>query len=379
MSGLKLTKSEKAALLDLGWRLTVRYPRLIIGALLLMVLIGLAFWFLRRPPASQFEPLPEGEAPEMAATGEFLFCFWNVENLFDDHFDKRENRGDREYDGWFAENAADRQLKYDRLSDALVKLNGGRGPDILAIVEVESTRSAELLQEALNRKLRDPRLHYRYVSMKNLNAGRHIAPAVITRVPVREKETHLHGRMMRVLESHLEVNGHDLAILTTHWTSHVSDDKGNKRANYAELIYSAFKTMYRKNPNVDCLICGDFNDSPDSPAVLEHLHTTANLSEVMARNAEPRLLNLMQDKDPRHYGTHYYSGKWLIYDQIVVSPGLVDRQGWSVDPNSVRVVNELYRQGDKQQRPWRFGGEREKGTRGYSDHFPVLATLRVAN
>src|SRR5438128_168196 len=136
MSGLKLSKSDRNALLDLGWQLTVRYPRLVAGALFLLLVIGLAFLLFHHEPLAESTALPESAEAETAA-GEYLFCFWNVENLFDDRFDKRENRADREFDAWFAENAADRQLKYDKLSEALVRLNGGRGPDILAVVEVE--------------------------------------------------------------------------------------------------------------------------------------------------------------------------------------------------------------------------------------------------
>ena len=33
--------------------------------------------------------------------------------------------------------------------------------------------------------------------------------------------------------------------------------------------------------------------------------------------------------------------------------------------------------GDRIGRPWRFGGEKEKGPRGYSDHFPVTVKLKA--
>src|SRR5436305_718822 len=63
--------------------------------------------------------------PPAAGPGEYLFCTWNVENLFDDQNDKR-NQVDEEYDNWFAENASDRELKYKHLAEALVKMNGGK-------------------------------------------------------------------------------------------------------------------------------------------------------------------------------------------------------------------------------------------------------------
>src|SRR5262249_30026802 len=63
----------------------------------------------------------------------YHFCFWNVENLFDDHLDGHINKADKEFDAWYAEDAKSRRLKYDHLRDALLRLNGGKGPDILAM------------------------------------------------------------------------------------------------------------------------------------------------------------------------------------------------------------------------------------------------------
>src|SRR5581483_5035723 len=137
------------------------------------------------------------ELPESTASAnaeQYLFCFWNVENLFDDRDDGRTGPGDREYDHWFAEHPELLQEKLDHLSQALLALNDGKGPDILAVAEVESVRAAELLQQALNRGLEKGGVQgeewaYGNVLMKEVSAGRHIAPAIITRLPVARDRT----------------------------------------------------------------------------------------------------------------------------------------------------------------------------------------------
>jgi endonuclease/exonuclease/phosphatase family metal-dependent hydrolase len=321
---------------------------------------------------------PETEAGAPAAEGGYLFCSWNVENLFDDRRDGRESKADEEYDTWFARDPEALRLKLDHLSEALCRLNGGRGPDILAVVEVENRRAATLLQEALNRRLANPRLAYTHLLMKDLAAGRHIAPAILTRLPVVEDRTRLHGSRLRILEGHIKVNGHDLTVLATHWTSRVSDQDGSRRAKYADQIYGVFRAMYTSNPKVDLLICGDFNDPPDAPSVVDHLHATDNVEAVLHPQGLPKLLDLFAGKDPAAgFGTHYYGNRWYIFDQIVVSPGMLDREGWACDPKSARTVNTLYKEGDPRKRPWRFGNERDRGPRGYSDHFPVTVRLKV--
>ena len=89
------------------------------------------------------------------------------------------------------------------------------------------------------------------------------------------------------------------------------------------------------------------------------------------------LLDLMANKDPNHFGTHHYHKSWFIFDHIVVSPGLLDNQGWSCDPDSIHTVNTLTDPYDPHHAPWRFGSPGDKAERGYSDHFPVTVRLKV--
>jgi endonuclease/exonuclease/phosphatase family metal-dependent hydrolase len=319
-------------------------------------------------------------AAQPAQSGErhdYLFCFWNVENLFDDHFDGYENKADKEYDAWFAGDPAALHLKLDHLSDALMKLNDGRGPDILAVAEVESLRAAELLRDALNRRLDNPALEYKHVLMKEANGGRHISPAIITRLPVRADRTRLHGSRLRILEGHIDIDGHDLVVIASHWTARVSDEEGGHRAKYADQCYGTFRGMYKNNPAVDLLICGDFNDPPDAPSVVEHLHADGDRQALMAPQSEPHLLDLMAGKNPDEgFGTEFYK-KWQILDHIVIAPGLLDQAGWSCAPESIQTINYLTRRNDHHHRPWRFGNEHDRGERGYSDHFPVTVRLSV--
>src|SRR4051812_38317903 len=79
-------------------------------------------------------PLPD---PADGKAGEYFFCFWNVENLFDDQDDGRTKRGDSTYDGYFAREPEALAAKLKNLATVLAKMNGGQGPDILCLAEVE--------------------------------------------------------------------------------------------------------------------------------------------------------------------------------------------------------------------------------------------------
>lgn len=344
-----------------------RHPRL--SAAFVCLLLASAVWVASHGPTAA-QPGGRGRGHE------FLFCFWNAENLFDDKKEDHPHVPDREYDNWFARDDDARKLKYDNLSSALVKLNQGAGPDIIALAEVETERSAELLREALNGKLRGGAAPYKTVVYRDPHGGRHIANAVITRLPVVADKTQLHGRRHRILESHVRVNGHELTVLATHWTSRVSDVEGDDRDKYGDLCYDVYKAMYLRNPKVDFLVCGDFNDPPDDDSVTKHLHAVGVREFRRGGGPEPLLLDLFADKVGGNVGTHYYRGKWLCFDQICVSPGMLDDEGWSCDPASARIVDNLT--ADAKGHPHRFGNEKDKAVRGWSDHFPVTVRLHVA-
>lgn len=318
---------------------------------------------------------PSAQIAASAGRAEYIFCHWNVENFFDDKNDGRTGPGDKEYDGWFADHPDMLKLKLARLTEAILKINAGKGPDILAIVEVESLRAAELLQNALNDKLADKSLHYQHVLMKEIKGGRHISPAILTRLPVVKDRTRTLDNNHRILVGHIKVNDHELIVIASHWTSRLQETGKKGRANYADKIYGACNAMFKSNPDADFLVSGDFNDDPEDEAVVNHLHSSGDLKTVRA-GAPLHLFNLCAGKDPKEFGTHFYK-QWHIFDQVLVSPGMLDDKGWSCDVQSVHVVNELHKAKDKLKRPWRFGGPNEKGERGYSDHFPVVAKLRV--
>lgn len=320
--------------------------------------------------------LTAGPAPSPGFTSDqIVFMFWNCENFFDDHDDNRKGAGDKEYDPWFAKNPQILRQKLDKLTEAILSVNNGRGPDILAICEVESIRAAQLLQVSLNAKLPDPNLHYRNLMMKEVGVGRHISPAVLTRFAVDPGKTKAIGSRKRILETHIQAGGRDLVVIASHWTSRLQDGS-ESRMEYAQSIYGAVNAIYHSNTKADVIVCGDLNDDPNDVSLVQGMHTTANPSEALGSINQLRMFNLMGGWTPAHGGSMFYQG-WHQFDQIIVSPGMLDRAGWSCDPQSVRVINSLARPGDPNRHPWKFGGEKDSGPRGYSDHFPVAVRLVV--
>lgn len=331
------------------------------------------------PDPAQLINVPPPTVAFPPGSTELLFCLWNMENLFDDRNDRR-GYPDADYDRWFVDKPEDRKRKYERLAEWLLKLNNGIGPDIVVGNEIESRRAAEILQETLNSHLPPGAPPYRYVAMEELSAGRHIAPCVVSRYPLSRAK--LLGSRQRILQVVVTINNHDLLLIAAHWTSQITD-KGERedtgRTRYASVIHEAYANVIRENPLVDVLVCGDFNDSPDSESVYRFLHMIGDSRVVTPDTNPPRLFGLLSGKRAEEYGTLYYSGP-LIYDQIGVSPGMFDTKGWGYEQNSVDVPTDgLIRFGTRGRRPWRYGSINDDALgRGYSDHFPVTVRLKVA-
>ncbi len=355
-----------------------------IGVVVLALIGGGVFLFMQKKDD------PTGKPTTTVTTGEneFLFCFWNVENLFDDKDDKR-REVDEEYDNPFAENKELRELKYSHIASALVGMNGGKGPDVIACAEVESVRAADLLKDALNARLKetkqDDKCQYSQVVMQPIDGGRHIATCVISRVNVDVRSVKLLKKPLRILETHLYVNQKDLCIISSHWTSQLKQRDGTDgddgREKYAVAIYERFRELNTKDTATDFLVCGDFNDTPDADPIVKGLGAIGDATKVKPTADEPFLLNLMNGKDPTKYGTLWYGGKPLIYDHICVSPGMLDAKGWSADVKSVATYTDgLMRKGATRREPWRFGDpgkDIKDADRGYADHFPVTVKLKV--
>jgi endonuclease/exonuclease/phosphatase family metal-dependent hydrolase len=365
-----------------AWSLFVKLPTPAKAVLVgFAAVVGVVFLASQRRLAA-----PEGfPAAEAAAPGEVAFTFWNVENLFDDKVDPGRRAVDRDFDEGFAEDAALRQQKLDQIATAVLRLNGGVGPDVFAFAEVESVRAADLLRGTLNAKLQavgKGDKAYTQLAMKNIgnDAGRHIGTGVLSRLPINHTRTRMLGRNLRILEVHLVAGGADLTVIASHWTSQIGREGGNGsdgRDRYARTIYENYKAAADRDPKVDYLVCGDFNCPPDDPSLTDVLGAFGDRARLAG---PPAFLNLMAGKDPSRYGTLWYSGRPLIYDQMCVSPGLLDAAGWGCDPESVRAESQgLLRVGSTRREPWRFGDPKNPptGGRGYSDHLPVSVRLRV--
>ena len=307
----------------------------------------------------------------------FLFVEWNAENFFDDRDDPT-NRDALE--DWFAAEPEMFARKVDALAKALLLHNDGRGPDILALVEVESLRCVEALRDNLNAKLP---AEYQYTGAIHRpdRTGRRFGPAILTRLDVRDKLTRGAKEFgnRRILEVHLEHEGVPLVVLASHWTSRLRGEEAtaDKRAAYAKALYNRYLELRREYEGIDVILAGDFNDEPGDPSLRDSLHAVSAPDMVLRglRDKEPRLLDLVASPSLYGRGTYSMNGRWEFLDHILAPPELLDSAGWSIRPETLAIGDFDELRKTRSGAPWKFGGEAQKGARGYSDHFALSVRL----
>jgi endonuclease/exonuclease/phosphatase family metal-dependent hydrolase len=334
----------------------------------------------------------------------YFVAFWNVENLFaPEGFAEREpwlaDRMAQDLRGW---TPALFERKLDQLAHIIGQMNGGSGPDLLGVCEAENRFVLEALAARLNALL--PGRRYGVVHADATRDQRGVDTAFLhdTRtLSVKPGEFFSHWVLRRTGTRDISqctfvtAAGRELVALCNHWPSRSGptgagpQQSAGFRATAGECLgYWHERIREVKGKDVAVLAMGDFNDDPFDPSL--HLHAVALRERGDVERAQsakffnmawsylsqPALDHKGKPRDIE--GTLYFDGDGHVFDQILVSRGLlVGSQPLKVRLGSARIetiaalVDHRVGQG-----PMRFGlpkGDAEKNVNpnGFSDHFPV--------
>ncbi|MBU1362529.1 MAG: endonuclease [Gammaproteobacteria bacterium] len=337
-----------------------------------------------------------------------LVAFWNLENLF-----APEGHPGRE--AWLAK-ALQKELKgwsealfrrkIAQLASIIGRMKDGAGPEILGVCEVENRYALQALADQLNAAL--PARNYQLVHVDSGRDQRGIDTAFLfdaKQFTAKMDELFSHWVMRQTGTrditqiTFVAPSGKALVMLANHWPSRSSavgngpEYSSGFRATAGEtLAYWHDRIRQEKGDKVAVIALGDFNDEPFDKSVALHAQALRDKGDVTrARSAKfynlsweyltamvadhkgnARLLN----------GTLYFAGDAALFDQILVSPGLLTgKSGWRTVDGSARI--EAYppmvshRVGEG---PIRFGlpdGDAAANVNvdGYSDHFPVSVRI----
>lgn len=306
--------------------------------------------------------------------------FYNVENLFDTKNDLGERDGEFTPEGankWTEERYA---KKLEDISKVLSSVNKNELPEIIGLCEIENRKVLDDLVRTQMLKKGDYEIeHFESPDYRGIDCALLYRPdefKVIKSIPVSiafADDPEYTTRDILYVKGETR-NREEFHIFVNHWPSRIGglEQTEPKRMAVAQLLKSKIDSVQKVNSKANILVMGDMNDEPSNKS----------LSEVLAAKSpdvkNAALVNLMYPIHANKKGSYNYRGTWNMLDNIVVSAGLLDNEGFQCVDKHGYVFREKWMEYEDKNNgvtPNRtYGGPNYYG--GVSDHFPVFINLK---
>jgi predicted extracellular nuclease len=314
----------------------------------------------------------------------YYVAWWNLENLFDEEnsprrTEKLQRAIGADLAGW---TPARRDRKVAQLASVIAQMNGGAGPDLLGICEVENRFVVDLLVGAVGARL--PGRNYAVVHADTDDArGIDVAfiydPALVE-APVDQVFFHVVMRRNATREI-VQVNfkthkNRTWSVFGNHWPSRSGgqfESAGYRDIAGETLSYFHQRALEVHGSDTPALAMGDFNDEPFDTSLVIHALSTRQRQRVIDAD-NPLFWNLTWSVigDPAD-GTFYYSNEPNLLDQCLVNKNMA-KQGCPIraKAETLEILRFPGTFTGKYKRPKPFGGMgKPVDEDGFSDHFPI--------
>ncbi|MDX5468551.1 MAG: endonuclease/exonuclease/phosphatase family protein [Bacteroidota bacterium] len=304
------------------------------------------------------------------------FMFYNVENLFDTLDDPLTN--DEEFlpsseKNWTSQRY---QAKLDSLAKVIQDALGSR-IGIVGLAEIENRR---VLEDLVNH----PTLAFRKLQIVHQESpdARGIDVALLLPKSVRTDSSYWVNirfpedtltKTRDILMTRIYLGKRPVWVAVNHFPSRRGGEELSrpKRAFVAKRLKQQVDFWQAVDSSSGFIIMGDFNDEPMDSSL--HLVLGAGPDSSSAS-----LVNLFWEFQQRKLGSYRYKDEWNMLDQIIVSRNLIKGNRIQLLEPYARIYAAGYireAEGKYKGNPFRtYAGNRYLG--GFSDHFPVLTTLR---
>jgi|SaaInl0LU_22_DNA_1037365.scaffolds.fasta_scaffold00859_11 endonuclease/exonuclease/phosphatase family metal-dependent hydrolase len=306
----------------------------------------------------------------------FSVAFYNVENLFDTEDGK--NTLDKDYTpkGKKKWGPYRYQLKLNKIGNALSKIGEeccDLPPLLIGLAEVENSQVLnDLTQSKHLKEMPYAALHYKSSDERGMDTAlmyRTDYFQVLESKPLHSVLFDKQGKReytRDILYVKGLFQGETLHVYVNHWPSKRTghEETKTKRNAVAQFLRTAIENIPEKNPNI--LVMGDFNDNPTDESLATHLN-------------HPVLTNPMLPLFQEGQGSSKFYGKWMLFDQILISKNLVKSPKIQFQKakifNAPFLTNPL---GKFKGEPFRtYTGKYYLG--GASDHFPVYLIFETSH
>jgi hypothetical protein len=309
--------------------------------------------------------------------------FYNLENLFDT-INNIELRNSEEFtpegrNKWTSKRYHE---KLNNMAFVISKIAKETSPDGIALLGVSEIENKGVLEDLV----KDPQIKDRNYQIVHYDSPdwRGVDVALLYQ-PKYFKVTNSNSHWLNMADTSFRtrdqlvvsglLDGEMVHVIVNHWPSRSGGEKASrpKRNAAADLTRHIVDSLFAIDKNAKILVMGDLNDDPVNPSVKDHLRTKGKTDQLL----EGDLFNPMYKMYKDGIGSLAYRDTWNLFDQVIVSQGLLGEDKATFKFYNAKVFNKSFlkqEEGAYAGYPLRtFAGGVYMN--GYSDHFPVYVTL----
>ena len=313
--------------------------------------------------------------------------FYNLENLFDTCHDAGKN--DYEYlpDGRNRWNGLKYSHKLKNMSRVLAEMGSDMLPNIgCAVIGVSEVENAKCLTDLCNQPSLKKRnyqfCHIEGPDKRGVDCALLYNPKFfsVRNVKLVPYVYDLPQDKDRATRGFLTVSGtladEHVTVVVCHWPSRGATSYYRELAGRQVRVLK--DSLVKDDPNVKVIVMGDMNDDPTNKSMMKELGCKAEIKEVGPKELYNPWYNTLVKKGT---GTLQYQGAWNLFDQIVMTPNLLHKEGAN-DYNTLKFrKHEIFRRDYLFQKEGKYKGNTLRTHAGgawldgYSDHLPTLIYL----
>lgn len=313
--------------------------------------------------------------------------FYNQENLFDTCHDE----GKRDYDflpeGSYRWNGLKYSHKLHNMARALSEMGTtmlpGVGCSVIGMAEVENAKV--LIDLCAQPELRKRGYQYCHVEgpdKRGIDCALLYNPQMfqvktvklVPYIPTAKQDSGFTTRGFLTVSGTLA--GEPVSFIVCHLPSRFN---GSYYREVGAAQAKAVKdSLLRLDKDAKVFIMGDMNDDPTNKSMYEVLGGKEDISKVGSDDMYNPWYNILTKQGT---GTLRYQGAWNLFDQILLSPSLLDKKG-THDFKTLKYLKcEIQRMPYLFQTEGKYKGEPKRTTAGgvwldgFSDHLPVCVYL----
>ena len=319
--------------------------------------------------------------------GDIRIMFYNVENLFDTIDDPLTNdneftpSGQKKWDSWRYWH------KLNNIFKVIAAAGESEPPEIIGFAEIENKNTlSDLIYNTLLSKYKYTIVHKDSPDKRGIDAAIIYRPDKIKKVSEEFIKIKLKGSSKHATRDILYMafipNPPDTVhLFINHWPSRYGGELASETARIEAALTLKSKTdsLLKKNACSKIIIMGDFNDNPGNKSISKELQAIQPATGISCKYLYNLSFPLLKSSQP---GTLKYQGQWFMFDQAIVSGGILKKNGTYTTQEYLKIFNkDFLLESDERhlgKQPFRtYNGLRYKG--GFSDHLPVLLDLQTRN